>query len=260
MIIVIIEHMSQPKTQRRLLIIPTIILIVLASAFILLYQGVKNRTISINELSLRADSIRGVDISAYQVDVDMLQLKGQGIQFIYIKATEGSSHVDDYFERNWQNAKDASLLAGAYHFFSFDSAGETQAPNFIEVVGQSLSGRLLPAVDIELYGSHTESLPQKESVVRELKAMLSALEEQYHVKPMLYVQKDLYEKYLADDFSDYPRWIRDVYVPANWHNGKDWLVWQYNDRGKLNGYSGGEKYIDLDVLNPDKSLNDLLVQ
>ena len=35
--------------------------------------------------------------------------------------------------------------------------------------------------------------------------MLSALEEQYHVKPMLYVQKDLYEKYLADDFSDYPR-------------------------------------------------------
>ena len=32
------------------------------------------------------------------------------------------------------------------------------------------------------------------------------------------------------------------------------------ERGELEGYSGGDRYIDLDVLNKDKSLQDLLVK
>ena len=252
--------MSQPKTQRRLLIIPTIVLIIFATFFIVLYQAVKNRLISINEISLSATDVRGVDISAYQVDVDMVKLKEQEIQFVYIKATEGSSHQDEYFKQNWQNAKNAELLSGAYHFFSFESAGVTQAQNYINTVGNNLKGRLLPAVDVELYGSHTENLPDQENVTRELKSFLDTLETQYNVKPILYAQKDFYDKYLSADFSSYPRWIRDVYVPANWRNGRDWLIWQYNDRGRLDGYSGGEKYIDLDVVNPNKTIDDLLVK
>ena len=252
--------MSQPKTQRRLLILPTIVLIILATFFIVLYQAVKNRFISINEISLGANDVRGADISSYQVNVDMAKLKEQGIQFIYIKATEGSSHQDEFFKQNWQNAKNAGLLSGAYHFFSFESAGITQAQNFIDAIGNSLEGRLLPVVDVELYGSHIDNLPNQENVARELKSFLDTLESQYNVKPILYAQKDFYDKYLATDFSSYPRWIRDVYVPANWRNGKDWLIWQYNDRGRLDGYSGGEKYIDLDVLNPNKTLDDLRVK
>ena len=252
--------MSQPKTQRRLLILPTIVLIILVTFFIVLYQAVKNRFISINEISLGTNDVRGADISSYQVNVDMAKLKEQGIQFIYIKATEGSSHQDEFFKQNWQNAKNAGLLSGAYHFFSFESAGITQAQNFIDAIGNSLEGRLLPVVDVELYGSHIDNLPNQENVARELKSFLDTLESQYNVKPILYAQKDFYDKYLATDFSSYPRWIRDVYVPANWRNGKDWLIWQYNDRGRLDGYSGGEKYIDLDVLNPNKTLDDLRVK
>ena len=168
--------MSQPKTQRRLLILPTIVLIILATFFIVLYQAVKNRFISINEISLGANDVRGADISSYQVNVDMAKLKEQGIRFIYIKATEGSSHQDEFFKQNWQNAKNAGLLSGAYHFFSFESAGITQAQNFIDTIGNSLEGRLLPAVDVELYGSHTDNLPNQENVARELKSFLDALD------------------------------------------------------------------------------------
>lgn len=251
--------MSQPKFQRRLLIVPTIVLIILASLFICLYQAVKNRYISINEWSLGSDSIRGVDISAYQADVDMAKLKEQGIQFVYIKATEGRSHVDDRFLENWRNAKESDLPAGAYHFFNFESSGADQAENFIQTVGESLEGRLLPAIDLEVYGEKETIVPNKEFLNKELKIMLNILEGQYGVKPIIYAQKDFYDTYLTD-FSDYPRWIRDVYVPANWKNGNDWLIWQYNDRGQLEGYSGGEKYIDLDVINSAKNLDDLRVK
>ena len=78
--------------------------------------------------------------------------------------------------------------------------------------------------------------------------MLGALEEEYGVKPMLYAEKGIYEMYLKDDFADYPRWVRSVYYPVWIDAGEDWLVWQYNDRGELEGY-GGEKYIDIDIVN-----------
>ena len=250
--------MSQPKTQRRLLIVPTIILIVFASIFICFYQAVKNRYISINEWSLNSNSVRGVDISEYQADVDMSKLKEQGIQFVYIKATEGSTHVDRQFAANWQNAQNAELPAGAYHFFNFESPGAEQAENYINTVGESLDGRLIPAVDLEIYGEKELVQPNKDSLRSELKIMLDRLEAQYHVKPIIYAQKDFYDTYLTD-FSDYPRWVRDIYVPARWNNGNDWLIWQYNDRGRLDGYTGGEKYIDLNVINSNKSLSDLKV-
>lgn len=251
--------MSKLKTARKMFLIPTIVLVAIATILICFYQAVRNRVISVNEWSLGPNSIRGVDISAYQVDVDMLKLKEQGIQFVYIKATEGRSHVDDYFARNWQNAKDANLLAGAYHFFNFESSGIEQATNFINSVGESLEGRLLPAIDLEIYGEERPILPDRDKLSRELRSMLDALEAQYGVKPIIYAQKDFYDKYLTD-FSEYPRWIRDVYLPAKLKNGNDWLIWQYNDRGQLDGYSGGEKYIDLDVLNSAKSLDDIRVQ
>ena len=252
--------MSRLKTARKLFLVPTIVLIVLAGALIGFYQAVKNRFISINEWTLSSNDIRGVDISAYQVDVDMNQLKEQGIQFVYIKATEGRSHIDDYFARNWTNADSAQLASGAYHFFNFESSGAEQAENFIQVVGESLHGHLLPAIDVEIYNKdNLPVMPDKENLKHELQVMLDALEQQYGVKPIIYAQKGFYETYLAD-FGAYPRWIRDVYMPAKWKNGNDWLIWQYNDRGLLQGYSGGEKYIDLDVLNSNKKLEDLLVK
>jgi len=250
--------MSQQDFRRRLLIIPTVMLIALAGIAIIFFQLVRNRVISINEWTLAPSDVRGVDISAYQVNVDMNRLKEQGIQFVYIKATEGRSHVDDYFLRNWSNAEAANLPSGAYHFFNFESTGTEQAQNFIETVGDSLEGHLLPAIDVEMYGGDKLIMPDKESLNRELHAMLDALEQQYQVKPIIYARKDFYDEYL-EDFDEYPRWVRDVYRPAKWENGNDWLIWQYNDRGRLDGYSGGEKYIDLDVINSKKSLDDLRI-
>ena len=67
--------------------------------------------------------------SAYQAEIDMTKLKDQNIQFLYIKATEESSGQAEKFAENWENAKNAGLLSGAYHFFSYDSEGKTQAEN-----------------------------------------------------------------------------------------------------------------------------------
>ena len=43
-------------------------------------------------------------------------------------------------------------------------------------------------------------------------------------------------------------WIRSVYLPPL---NADWTFWQYTDRARLNGYSGAEKFIDLNVFRGD---------
>ena len=229
-------------------------------AILTLFVLAKKRIISVNEwLVNRETRTIGVDISAYQADVDMEKLKVQGIDFIFIKATEGTTHQDRRFAENWENAKNAGLPAGAYHFFSYRSPGETQAENFIETVGPDLSGRLLPVVDVEFYGEKAADLPAREDVVRELAVFLDALEACYGVKPMIYAPRDIWARYIDGAFDGYKIWMSSVNVPIGFAYSGRWDVWQYFNRAVLEGYSGGEKYIDMNVLNRKTTLEDLLV-
>ena len=241
-----------------------IIIIAVVAALVLTFLTVfvlaKKKVIFINEWFVNENkSTIGVDISAYQADVDMAKLKEQHIAFVYIKATEGSTFQDEKFAANRENAQNADLLCGAYHFFSYDSPGSTQAENFINTAGDELKGQLLPVVDVEYNGDKEENPPAKEDVVRELTAYLNAIEAHYGIKPMIYTRADIYKQYLEGFAGEYKFWISSLYTPLSWNYKGDWYLWQYLNRGKLEGYSGGEEFIDLNVLNKDKDLKELIV-
>jgi lysozyme len=239
----------------------TVLILIAAVIFLSVFLLAKQKKIFINKWFVNEEnSTIGVDVSAYQAEIDMNVLKEQNIKFIYIKATEGSSHRDSKFEENWENARNAGLPAGAYHFFSYDSKGETQAQNFIETVGNDLKGRLIPAVDVEYYGDKEQNPPEKDDVIRELRIYLEIIEEEYGIKPLIYTRSDIYDKYLKGEFDEYKKWISSLYTPISWNYKDDWYIWQYLNRGELEGYTGGERYIDLNVLNKDKALEDLIVE
>ena len=229
--------------------------------FFIVFGLAKTKIIFINKWFVNeGQNTIGVDISSYQADVDMKKLKQQGVEFVYIKATEGSSHQDEYFKENWKNASEAQLPSGAYHFFSYDSPGLTQAENFIDTMGEDIKGRLIPVVDVEYYGDKEINPPEKEDVIEELSVFLNTLEKQYGVKPMIYTRSDIYDIYLEGTFDSYPYWISSLYTPIDWKYHGDWYIWQYLNRGILDGYEGGEQYIDLNVLNKKHSLDQLIVK
>ena len=247
--------------MKKLLKVLIVIISILLVIFLIVFALAKAKIVYINKWFVNEkQSVIGVDISSYQADVDMNILKNQDIEFVYIKASEGSSHQDEYFKDNWNNAKKVGLVSGAYHFFSYDSPGITQAQNFIEIVGEDIKGRLLPVVDVEYYGDKEINPPKKQDVIRELSSYLNALEKQYDVKPMIYTRSDIYDKYLKGTFDSYPYWISSLYTPIRWKYNGDWYIWQYLNVGELQGYQGGEKYIDLNVLNKNKSLEELIVK
>ncbi|MBQ6380821.1 MAG: glycoside hydrolase family 25 [Clostridia bacterium] len=245
------------KSIKIIIAVAAVLVLVFLTVFIL----AKQKVIFINKWFVNENSSTiGVDISAYQADVDMEKLKAQNIAFVYIKATEGSTFEDEKFAANRENAQKADLLCGAYHFFSYDSPGSTQAENFIKTAGDNLKGQLLPVVDVEYYGDKEENPPAKEDVVRELTAFLSAIEKHYGIKPMIYTRADIYKQYLEGFAGEYKFWISSLYTPLSWNYKGDWYLWQYLNRGKLEGYSGGEEFIDLNVLNKDKDLKELIVR
>ena len=183
---------------------------------------------------------RGIDVSHYQGDIDWESIEKQGVEYAYIKATEGSSFVDECYGANRNKAEETGIHTGFYHFFSFESPGITQAENYVNTVGE-LEGHLLPAVDIEYYGSQH---PDKAAVNKELTDMLEYLEEYYGRKPVIYSTQSFYSEYLKDGYEDYPLWIRNVYMlPV-----QDWTIWQYSDRLVLDGMHGQEKYTDGNVV------------
>ena len=196
-----------------------------------------------NRIYARHYHIQGVDVSSYQGDIDWKQLEAQNVTFAYIKATEGSGHVDRRFAQNWRAVSDTDIIAGAYHLFSFESSGKTQAENFISTVPVS-ENALPPVVDLEYYGNYKKHPIPAERIVPELCDLLDALEEHYGKRSMIYVTDSSYLQYVYTYFDDYDIWFRSVF--ADPPEG-DWRFWQYTDRAKLSGYDGEEKFIDMNV-------------
>lgn len=216
------------------------------------------KKININQYLVSRYPVRGVDVSHYQGEIDWQQFKEQGVDFAFIKATEGSSFVDERYKENWEKARAAGLYIGAYHFFSFDSAPASQAAHFIATAGD-LRGSLPPVVDIEYYGDKRENPPKKDQVVSGLRELLGALEQEYGVKPVIYTTYTVYNKYIRGGFQEYPLWIRNVYYPPV-DIGRQWVFWQYSDTGELRGTAGEEKYVDLNVFRKSREeLEKLLV-
>ena len=81
--------------------------------------------------------------------------------------------------------------------------------------------------------------------------MLEELEETYRVKPIIYTTMEFYDYYIDGELQDYDIWIRDIITKPNLEN-RDWKFWQYTGRGRLDGYTGEEKFIDLNVFNGSK--------
>ncbi|KIK63286.1 glycoside hydrolase family 25 protein [Collybiopsis luxurians FD-317 M1] len=98
------------------------------------------------------DGPQGIDVSHFQGSIDWSSVAANGISFVFIKATEGTTFLDPDFSANYEGATNAGLIRGGYHFAHPDiSSGAVQANFFLaHGGGWSADGITLPGVlDIE---------------------------------------------------------------------------------------------------------------
>jgi lysozyme len=194
-------------------------------------------------------SLKGVDVSKWQKEVDWDQLRGADVSFAFVKATQDDYRLDPYFGRNWEETKRVGIKRGAYHFFIPAAPVQGQIDLFISTV-ELEAGDLPPVLDVEVIEKHTSGAEMR----RNMHIWLEAVTKHYGVKPIIYTNQNFYRRYLQGHFKEYHFWIaRYNTIEPEIHHEDKWLFWQYSDTGRLPGVNAA---IDLNFFAGDwNSLN-----
>lgn len=190
--------------------------------------------------------IHGIDVARYQSDIDWPRVKSAGINFAFIKATEGGDYLDPMFQEHWNGARRAGVRHGAYHFYYFCRPAHEQATWFIQNVPRS-SSDLPHVLDMEWnHQSRTCRLrPDAATIQAEAKIFLDMLEAHYGRRPVVYTTVDFFRETGIDKLRNTEFWLRSVAGhPRTVYPGAFWTFWQYTGTGIVPGISGP---VDLNV-------------
>jgi GH25 family lysozyme M1 (1,4-beta-N-acetylmuramidase) len=195
----------------------------------------------------QAATVEGIDVSHHQGTVDWTRVRAAGIQFAYIKATEGNSYTDTAFDSNYVDAYRAGVIRGAYHFALPNRSSGTAQANFLLANGGAWSAdsRTLPAaLDLEgnPYGATCYGLSQSA-----MRTWIADFLNRYRARTgryaVIYTTTSWWTSCTGNysGFWDHhPLWI------ARWSSSAGtlpsgasvWSFWQYAASGSVSGISG----------------------
>ncbi len=186
--------------------------------------------------------IKGIDVSAHNGHIDWQMVKQGGVEFAFLKATEGIEFRDSMFTINYREARKSGIKVGAYHFFRFGANGVDQAMNLLQAI-ENKPLDLGIAIDVEKNGN--SSFNDYEVILDQLHAMVDYLNLRGY-RVLFYSNKDGYYDFIARDFKGIPLWICSFTSnPIN----TEWQYWQYNHHGRVKGITGD---VDLNVYVGDR--------
>ena len=196
--------------------------------------------------SLASYPVRGVDVSRHQGEIDWPALAADGVEFAYIKATEGGDWIDPEFAANWSGAEHAGVARGAYHFFTFCRPPEEQAAHALAVAPPE-PGTLPLAVDVE-YSGNCADYGTRAEVSARLDRFIEIVTDSTGRPPVIYAVFEAYPDFVEGRYPDSPVWVQNIlWEPAP--PDRDWAFWQYSVAGRRDGVRGP---IDLNVFRGDR--------
>ena len=201
---------------------------------------------------LRQESYPGVDVSAFQKDIDWQQVKDSGIRFAMLRLgyrgyESGKLVEDEYIQKNLEQTKAVGMPIGAYFF--------SQALT-IKEVDEEIDFMLKVLGDYELHMPIVLDweIPTSTARTAQMDARtLTALQE-YFCKtmtekgytPMVYFNWHQSNTLLyLNELEDYPFWLALYGSRMTYPYHVE--MWQYTDSGRVPGIQGG---VDLNVYMP----------
>lgn len=200
------------------------------------------------------DSYPGVDVSAFQGEIDWEAVAASGIKFAMIRlgyrgyGAKGNMVEDEYAQKNLQGAHDAGLYVGAYFF--------SQATNLQEVDDEI---RFL----LKILGDHELNMPlvlDWETVTdtgrtrnvdrRTLTDCLRYFCDEVSLRgfqPMIYFNWSQARRMLyLNELEDYPFWLALYQDRMTFPYRVE--MWQYTCTGRVPGIQGD---VDINIFMPD---------
>lgn len=196
--------------------------------------------------------LQGIDVSHHQGEIDWAMVAASGqVGYVYLKATEGSDHVDSCYEANLRGCRAYGLPVGSYHFFTASSSAVAQARHFISHAERSQQD-LLPMVDVEWSGTHDMA---KDRLQDSLAVYAYYIKQHYGRYPIIYADRKYYSTRLEPRFNKFPLFIAHYTdVQPVMERAQRHLLWQRDVHGQIDGIAGD---VDVDVLAEGATLDDL---
>lgn len=182
------------------------------------------------------------DISHWQNKIDFAKVK-KSVEAVIVKASEGTSFIDPYFETNKRGVREAGMLFGAYHFAKGYDA-KKEANFFVKTVGELKPGELL-ALD-----SETGQSPLW------CKTFLDEVTRLVGFRPLIYCPAGNGMDW-SQIAKDYGLWIaryglnlgyKMTSFPPKLGAWSYYAIWQYTSRGRVDGINGN---VDLNYTSMD---------
>ena len=199
----------------------------------------------------------GIDVSKYQGTIDWPGVAAAGVKFAFIRASDGTGFVDEYFDANWAGAAANGIRRGAYQFVRSNEDPIAQADLLLNMMGALAPGDLPPVMDME----STDGVDNA-TRVNEIRDWLAHVDAATGVTSIIYTGGYFWQDNVGtDEFNNHPLWHAGYTggtcpstIADQWPG---WAVWQYTSTGAVGGISGD---MDLDTFNGDeRALTDFAV-
>ncbi|HEX6968513.1 MAG TPA: GH25 family lysozyme [Micromonosporaceae bacterium] len=204
----------------------------------------------------------GLTAARWQGTINWTSVQNAGIQFAYIRATEGTGYKDPSFNSNYPAAYYAGVIRGAYHLARPDlSNGTVQADYFVNNGGRwSADNLTLPgAVGLEWnpYGATCYGL-----TTTQMRQWITDFYNRYKARTgrdiVIHTTANWWNRCTGSwtgMATKSPLWIAHYTtaggpaLPAGW-SSTTWTFWQYTGTGTVTGVAGA---VDGSVFNGSRS-------
>jgi lysozyme len=199
-----------------------------------------------------SSTLKGVDVSDYDLNTNWPSVKSGGLAFTIIKASEGITFVNPLFSGDWVAASAAGLIRGAYHFYHPGDDPLSQANTFLATMGKLAATDLPPVLDWEVSDGVSAA-----TQINNAKVWLQAVEAATGKIPIIYVGVSYWNGLgNPQGFERYPLYLAEYqvtcpHVPPPWST---WSIWQPADTNPVQGVSTAKA--DQDIF--EGTLADLL--
>lgn len=192
--------------------------------------------------------VKGIDVSHWQGIIDFKKVKESGVDFVIIKAGGSDSkkrYKDKKFEQYYNEAKSCGLNVGAYYFNGANTInhaiGVEDALHFAEIIkGKTFEYPVF--MDIE-----AQSTKYKTGITNACIGFCSTMEKLgYYVGIYASDVSGFHDRIILDSVKQFDKWVARYGV--NPRVVKDYGIWQYSSKGKINGIVGN---VDLDYAYKD---------
>lgn len=179
--------------------------------------------------------VQGISVDASNGEITWHVVGATGVDFAYIRATNGAGKRDAHFIENLNGARDAGVRYGAIHEYNMCRLANDQAAMFVTTVPRD-ENILPPAVRLA-YHDDCEERPGRALILSELNTFLNQIEGHSGKPAIIILSEQFEEEYNISSGINRTFWLESNFFPPDYAT-KPWVMWRASDMRRVGGIDG----------------------